>query len=62
MSEFRYSEAERCLHCDLRVIVPTESDAEALVRHSGSRLAATRCPAEHGWHLNYPAVEDAPRK
>lgn len=57
MSEFRYSDADRCLHCDLRVIIPSKAAADALARHSGKRLVPARCPAGNGWHLSYPAVE-----
>jgi len=60
MPESRYSDADRCLHCDLRVIVPNKTTAETLVRQSGKRLEATRCPAGNGWHLSYPAVEQPP--
>lgn len=59
MSEFRYSEAERCVPCSMRVIFPTKADADTLVRHSGGRLEAARCPASQGWHLSYPAPVEA---
>lgn len=57
MRTFYYSAAQRCLHCDYRVAVPTKADAEVLVGYSGGRLNPMRCPAGNGWHLSYPAVE-----
>lgn len=62
MSAFRYGEADRCLHCHHRAVIPGKADAEALARHSGERLSMFRCPAGNGWHLAYPAVETGVRE
>lgn len=59
MSEWRYTAATRCPHCDGRACLPEESIADRFIAKSAGRLEKMKCPAGWGWHLNYRAVERA---
>jgi hypothetical protein len=59
VSDWKYSTAERCPRCNMRVLIPNEETADRFVARSEGWLEKSPCQFEAGaWHLdlNYSAV------